>query len=114
MGASLSIDDLLKVINDETIRSSGASCGSIFLLDLDAAADDPQIVQSVGDPYTGELTPLERTSINNNKPIVISDFKLESFFPPHEGVSSAMVVPVSQHGRVLGLIELHGTTTGCL
>ena len=112
MGASLSMDDLLKVINDETIRSSGANCGSIFLLDPDASADDPRIVQSVGDPYGGELTPLERTSIDNNKPILISDFKQESFFPPHEGISSAMVVPVSQHGKVLGLIELHGAQPG--
>ena len=107
MGASLSINDLLRVIYNETLRSSNANCGSIFLLDLEKAAGDPHIIQSVGDPFGDEITPLERSSIENNKPVLIPDFKLDSFFPPHEGVRSALVVPVSHHDRVVGLIELH-------
>ncbi len=107
MGASLEIDHLLNVIHDETIRATGSNCGSMILLDPEADAHDPRVSQSAGCPYAGELSPLERSAIDHGQSFLIADFNEGTFFPPHAGVRSALVVPVSHHGRVLGLIQLH-------
>ncbi len=112
MGASLSIDDLLKVIHRETLRSTGADCGSIILLDTEHAEQGLQILQFEGCPSGGELTVLKRSAVENNQVVLVPDFNLENSAPPHEGIRTAAVVPISLRGKVLGLIELHAATPG--
>ncbi len=112
IGASISVDRLLEVIHDEVILSTGADCGSILYLDPEAAANDPRLRQLVGCPSVGELSPLQRTAIENNRSFLIRDFTAEAFFPPHEGIHSALVVPIAHRGQVLGLIELHAAVPG--
>ncbi len=112
MGASLSVDHLLNVIRDETARTTGADCGSVFLLDPEVAADDPRVIRTVGCPYAGELSPLERSAIQNNESFLIPDFSQGGFFAPHEGIRSAIVVPMTRHGSPIGLIQLHSSQPG--
>jgi GAF domain-containing protein/nitrogen-specific signal transduction histidine kinase len=107
MGASLSIDDLLKVIHRETLRSTEADCGSITLLDTGETGQGPQVLQFEGCPTGGELTALKRTAIDHNEPVLVENFDLEDSATPHEGIRTALVVPISLRGKVLGLIELH-------
>jgi GAF domain-containing protein/nitrogen-specific signal transduction histidine kinase len=109
MGASLSVDHLLTVIHDETIRATGAECGSILLIDPEVAIGDPRQLQSVGCEYGEKLSLLERTSIENRRSSVILDFKQEPSDPPHPGVSSALLVPVVNAGQSIGLIQLHAS-----
>jgi GAF domain-containing protein/nitrogen-specific signal transduction histidine kinase len=110
MGASLSVDHLLQVIHRETLRSTGADCGSIILLDTEQGVQEPKILQIEGCPSGRELTGLKRTVIDNDKPALIPDFNQENLTSPHEGIRTAMIVPISLRGKVLGLIELHATT----
>lgn len=107
MGASLSVDHLLQVIHRETLRSTGADCGSIILLDTEHPPDEPVILQVEGCPSGLELTVLKRSVIENDQAVLIPDFNLESFPAPHAGIRTALIVPVSLRGKVLGLIELH-------
>jgi GAF domain-containing protein len=107
LGASLSVDHLLSVIHEETIRSTGADCGSILLLDSGATVIQPRLLESVGCPYGAELSRLERSSIENNQSFLISDFDQEGFPSPHPGIRSGLAVPISDRGQVVGLIQLH-------
>lgn len=112
MGASFSVDHLLQVIHDETIRATGADCGSIVLLDPGIAVADPRRLTSVGCPYGSALTPLETRAIDSAESLVVSDFAQDGAQPPHEGIRSALLVPVVQDGRSVGLIQLHASLPG--
>src|SRR5581483_9345946 len=112
MGASLEVEPLLNILHDETVRTTGADCGSVLFLDVEADAKDPRVLQSIGCPYGGELSPLERSAIENVRSFLIPDFNQEGFFPPHEGVRSALVVPISHRGKVTGLIQVHSPQPG--
>jgi GAF domain-containing protein len=109
MGASLSVENLLQVIHRETLRSTGADCGSIILLDTEQSGLTPAVLQSEGCPSGAELRAMDLTAIENNQAILIPDFSQEGFTSPHEGVRTALIVPISLRGKVLGLIELHAT-----
>jgi PAS domain S-box-containing protein len=109
MGASLSVDHLLQVIHDETIRATGADCGSILLLDPKLAVTDPNLLTSLGCAYGTELKPSERSAIEGAQSFLISDFAEEGLEPPHAGIRSALLVPVIQDGRSVGLIQLHSS-----
>ena len=111
--SSLSLDHLLNVIHDEMIRATGADCGSIVLLDPEAVAISPRSLQSVGCPYGEELTDLERSSIQTNGALLVSDFDQENFTRPHPGIRSALFVPIAHRGQVIGLVQLHSAQPDC-
>ncbi len=113
LAASLSVDHLLNVIHVETVRSTAADCGSILLVEAQAGIADVRMLQSVGCPYGSELSYLERSAIQNNQALLVSDFAQEAFAPPHPGVRSAILVPIAQRGQVVGLIQLHGAQPDC-
>jgi PAS domain S-box-containing protein len=113
LAASQSVEHVLNVIHLETIRSTGADCGSILLLNRGSTDMDPRQLPSVGCPYQDELSLLGRNTIQNNQPLLISDFGQETFAPPHVGVRSCMLVPIAQQGQVVGLIELHSAQADC-
>lgn len=109
MGASLSVDHLLNVIHDETIRATGADCGSILLAEAADVVKDPRQLQSVGCGYGAELSPLERKAIESGEALRVSDFNEQGLAAPHTGVRSALLVPVLHEGQAMGLIQLHAT-----
>ena len=109
MGASLDITHLMKVIHEETIRSTLADCGSVLILDPEADSKDPRVIQSVGCPYSGELSPLERSVIDKGQLQLIEDFGQVGFFSPHDDVRSALVIPISHQRQITGLIQLHAS-----
>ena len=113
LAASLSIEHLLNVIHDETIRSTGADCGSILLLEPEASTRNPRQLQSNGCPYGEELSALERSVIQNKQALLVSDFDKEGLEAPHAGAVSAMLVPIAHGGQVLGLLQLHGAQPDC-
>ncbi len=113
LAASLSIDHLLTVIHDETIRATGADCGSILRVEPEASMVNPVLLQSLGCPSGEQLSSLERSSIRNHQPLVVSDFGQETFAPPHPGVRSALLMPISHRDQVIGLIQLHANQPDC-
>jgi GAF domain-containing protein/nitrogen-specific signal transduction histidine kinase len=107
LNASLDLDQLLEVLRDETVRSTGAGCGSVLLLDPEAAADNPRVIKSSGCSSAVELSPFERSAIEKSQSFLVSDFDREGFFPPHSGIHSALVVPLIHQKRLIGLLQLH-------
>ena len=107
LNASLDLNQLLEVLRDEIVRSTGAGCGSVLLLDPEAAADNPRVIKSSGCSSALELSPFERSAIEKSQSFLVSDFDREGFFPPHAGIHSALVVPLIHQKRLIGLLQLH-------
>jgi hypothetical protein len=62
LGGVRSIDDLLRVIHQETIRAVGADCGSFLLTDTGGAVTDPRQLLSVGCPLAPSSRPWSAVS----------------------------------------------------
>jgi GAF domain-containing protein/nitrogen-specific signal transduction histidine kinase len=108
LGAIRPVGELLQVIRDETVQATSADCGSILLLDPERAVRDPRRLQSAGCPFGSELSPSEQRSLDNQLAFSIPDFDASpELRRPHEGVRSAMYVPITHAGQTIGLIQLH-------
>ncbi|HUH96151.1 MAG TPA: GAF domain-containing protein, partial [Anaerolineales bacterium] len=108
LNASLDLNQLLEVLCHETVHAMGADCGSVLLLDPEAPADDPRVARSSGClPSDAGLSPFERSAIEKAQSFLVSDFGQQGFFPPHEGLRSALVVPLVNQRRLVGLLQLH-------
>ena len=59
-----------------------------------------------------ELSPLERAALKRGEPYVINDFLHESITPPHDGVRSAIIAPITYQAQMIGLINLHSNRAG--
>jgi PAS domain S-box-containing protein len=107
LNTSFNVGQLLDILRDESVRSLGADCGSVLLLDPEAARDNPRVIKSSGCSAGAELSHFERGAIERTESFLISDFDQEGFFPPHEGIHSALVVPLLNQKRLIGLLQLH-------
>ncbi len=107
LSTTLDLKQLLQVVYDESIRTTRAACGTIRLLNLDEQETEPSVLLSLGCPTGERLLPFELQAIRNDEALVIADFEANEHRPPHEGVRSALLVPIAYQGRVVGLIHLH-------
>ena len=107
LNASLDFNQLLEIFRNETVRALNADCGSVLLLDPEAAFDDPRLIKSTGCSSDAQLSPFERSAIEKGQSFLVSDFDQEKFFPPHAGIHSALVVPLIHQKRLIGLLQLH-------
>lgn len=113
LSISLDLNYLLNLVYDEALRTTRADCGTILLFDLERSrAGSPHVRFFVGDMPPVDLTAFERRVIESDSPCLVHDFTRSDDQPPHAGVQSALVVPISQQHRVAGLISLHGKTVG--
>jgi len=107
LSASLDLKHLLKIIHDESLRIIRASCSSILLFDLDNADPTMQKIDFfVGCESKRELSSAEQEVILNREPLIIADLE-ENDIQLHEGVRSALIVPITYQALTLGLINLH-------
>ncbi|MDD2920812.1 MAG: GAF domain-containing protein [Anaerolineales bacterium] len=107
MGSSLNIKNLLQIIHDEIVRAVKADCSSVMLFDENKFPEEIASQFFVGCQSGREITPLEETILKNGEAQVIADYSREGIFPPHNGVRSAVIAPVTYQGRAIGLINLH-------
>lgn len=129
LNTTLMLEPLLQRVYDEALRTTRADCGTILLFEfseegrISSHYEDewPRIGLFLGDePGVGsgsssELHLIEKEVLREGEPKVVEDFnepgkkkpKAKAMQPAHEGVRSAMVVPIAYQGRVAGLIHLH-------
>ncbi len=107
--ASLDLDRLLDVVHNETLRVSRADCGAILLFDFSAPDQAPNVTHAIGCQSQTGLTHLDRMVIESGKSLVVNDFHTSGGQPPHDGVRSALVVPIKQQDRISGVIHLHAS-----
>jgi len=107
LSASLDLKHLINIIRDEGLRITHADCSSILLLDQERALDNPMIEFSVGCENEYEISLTEQGTLQNREIRIVGDFLQEDSSPPHDGVRSAAIVPITYQARALGLINLH-------
>lgn len=113
LSTSLDLNYLLNLVYDESLRTTRADCGTILLFDLEADRSGPPSVRLFfGDAPGDQLSPLENQVLEKDIPLNIHDFSRSEFEPPHPGIQSALVVPISYQRRDAGLICLHGKLAG--
>ncbi|HEY2982425.1 MAG TPA: GAF domain-containing protein, partial [Anaerolineales bacterium] len=107
LSGSLDLKRLLEVIHDEGLRLIRADCASIQLITGSSQDGDLQVSLAAGCSQDAGLSILDRKVLQNAKSLIITDFQLQGEIPPHEGVRSALTVPITLQGEGVGLIHLH-------
>lgn len=98
---------LLQIVYDESMRLARADCGTVLLLDPDELISEPRSMFSLGDEPGAEFMPIEQVVIKQGEPVVVDDFASTKYQASHDGVNSALVVPIAYQEKILGLIHLH-------
>lgn len=105
MNATTDLRELLSVTYHEMLKISGAKCG--LLVFFEAAKDGetrPVINLSSGHAVTEAFEKRARRALESRSPLILTDLKQDAL---HEGVESALLLPIAYQDEVLGLLELH-------
>ncbi|MBT3391204.1 MAG: GAF domain-containing protein [Chloroflexi bacterium] len=117
LNSSADPDHILKRVYEEAISAIQADCGTILLFkDSAQTSAEPEVRAYLGDAPGKELHPLEKMVLQQSQPVLVSDYQNPpealdeaSIRPPHQGVHSALIVPIAYQGEILGIIHLHAT-----
>jgi PAS domain S-box-containing protein len=113
LNTTIDLPYLLALIHDESIRVTGADCGRIALLDPKRASYPVRPLLLLGDGLAdGSLSTLEMDVLESGKPHLIRDIASEPVKADHEGILSAILVPVIYQQHAVGLIHLHSRHPG--
>ena len=125
LSSTLQLEQLLQRVFEEVLRTTRADCGTILLFALqeedfqnDITASPRELLR-LGDPSIAGLHSLERMVLKSGETLIVNDFNplqgvvdalqagIELAQPAHEGIQSAMIIPILYQDRVAGLIHLH-------
>jgi GAF domain-containing protein len=109
LNSMVDLKSLLEVVRDETLRTTHAECGTILLFNPDASSFPPPVTLSLGCPVPETLSPLDEKVITTGEPELVTDYSTGNQLSVHEGVRSAIIVPITAQGRTAGLIYLHSS-----
>ena len=100
---------ILQVVHDESLRLAHASCASVLLVEHASKPAGVNVIYSLGEDRPAQLSPLEQAAVRQGKALLVSDFSASKnkYEPPHQGVCSALVVPIAYQKKLAGLIHLH-------
>ena len=106
------LKSLLEVVRDESLRTTRAECGSILLFNTTVSSNPPPVILSLGCPLPKVFSALDQKVIETGEPQLIVDYSLNDETPIHEGVRSALIVPIINQGKTAGLLHLHSGRPG--
>jgi GAF domain-containing protein/nitrogen-specific signal transduction histidine kinase len=109
LGASLDLEHLLQIVHDEGLLAVKADCSSIILFGPQGRAQDGLFF---GCEAARELSPLEQMALKKGEPRIVHDFAQEDIPAPHDGVCSALIVPITYQASTIGLMNLHSGQPG--
>ncbi len=99
---------LLQVVYDEALRTTRADCGTLLHFDLAGGEGEQlKVVFHLGDTPASALLPIEKHALETDEPMVVADYLQSEYQPAHEGVRSALVMPIAYQQSKAGLIHLH-------
>ena len=112
LNSMVDLKSLLEVVRDESLRTTRAECGSILLFDTNASSNPPPVTLSLGCSLPETFSPLDQKAIETGNPQLVVDYSANGEAPVHDGVRSALVVPIISQGKTAGLIHLHSRHAG--
>lgn len=112
LNTTTDLKSLLELVREESLRVTRAECGTILLFDADDPSFPPHVSLSIGCPLPAAFPLIERKVIETGAPEVVTDYTENGKVPIHEGVVSAMIVPIVNQGKTVGLMHLHATQPG--
>lgn len=107
LNSMVDLRSLLEVVRDEALRTTHAECGAILLFDINSSSNPPPVSLALGCPLPEALSDLDESVIKTGEPQLINDYSAAEVAPAHEGVRSAIIVPITAQGKTAGLIHLH-------
>ena len=107
LNSSLDVNEILELIHSESLRITGADCGTILLTNPLKNGDSPKLGMSIGCVDEDYLKAMLVEIADVEEPLVVGDYEKEAASPPHEGVRSALFAPIRQDGNLAGVIHLH-------
>jgi PAS domain S-box-containing protein len=111
--STLELEQLLKRVYEQLLLTTQADCGGIILFNGWTKGEGvPQISIQVGDHHSDKLSEMEQKVIHDQEVLVINEIPRnpldrDDISPPHRGIRSVMIVPVTNQGDITGLIYLH-------
>src|SRR6266498_656310 len=112
LNSMVDLKSLLEVVHDESLRTTRAECGAILLFDTNGFSNPPLVTLSLGCSLPETFSPLDQKVIETGDPQLVTDYSISDDAPVHEGVRSALIVPIISQGKTAGLIHLHSERPG--
>ena len=109
LSGSLSLKHLLQVVYEEGLQTSKADCGTITIFDPESMGEGnvPVSILALGCVHGEPLTEIEQEVVLSGNPFLVEDVDDGEYPASHEGVRSALVVPIAHQGKTVGLFHLH-------
>src|SRR5579859_4839667 len=106
---TLQLDRILRLVHDEALYATRATCGTIVLFDMNSTPAEPNVALRLGDENLGhQLTALEAEVMRSDGlRRRVQGLDPASPLAAHPGVQAALVVPILTQGVVVGLLHLH-------
>jgi PAS domain S-box-containing protein len=100
------LENILRVVFQEAMRISGADDGGILTFAPNQnGASSLNIAHGIGNTPV-RLSKLDQLAINRKETIYISNLNASTFEQEHPGMTSALVVPLTRFGKIVGLLRL--------
>ena len=108
LNSNLNLKHLLEVVYDEGLKTTKADCGTITVFDQDSVdVGAPESILSLGCAYGMPLTEIELKVAHSGESLLVEDIADGEYPANHEGVRSALIVPIAYQGKTVGLFHLH-------
>ena len=104
--ASSNLEELLRVIYDESLEISQAQCGTVLLFEPgESNVKQLRPIKHLGHQPTLELSASMQSAIQSGEPALMHN--LTGIESPHSGIRAMLVAPIRYQDDIFGLIELH-------
>ncbi len=103
---------LLELVREESLKVTRAECGTILLFENSDSSLAPHVSLSIGCPLPAAFPYIERNVIETGRAEIVADYTENGKIPIHEGVVSALIVPILSQGKTVGLMHLHASQPG--
>jgi len=120
ISSTLKLDDILKIILDFSIKTSGANKGSVMLLDEKKNVFFIKVAHNLSEKIIREINFAKDENtigwvVKNKKPLYIKDLEKDKRFSKKGGVdyklNQLLIVPIIIEGEVKGVINLDNNTS---